>query len=252
MDKNRYIDFIAPSGQVKKIEYPNFFRMKWNTGDLTKQVVRDQIKTVLDAKSAEINALISAENPAVLSGTNRVMYDTLKNGDYPTITVDLFRLLSESQSSGTGTASTGTANVGTTSSGAVDFFTQLAELQSSILPNNGTPPTNGDSEILSTLIDSIIWYNQTNATSKYAFILENYLDRDGNREYPLAGHKSDYEIAYIGGPGDAANMYVKLDPAAKSGPPPGISEIQADYGAHLNMLHATNISSFNEEGKFKC
>lgn len=40
-------------------------------------------------------------------------------------------------------------------------------------------------------------------------------------------------------------MYVKLDPAAKSGPPEGVSAIQADYQSFLNILNASNISDYD-------
>lgn len=48
-------------------------------------------------------------------------------------------------------------------------------------------------------------------------------------------------------------MYVKLDPAAKSGPPAGVSAVQADYASFLNVLNASNISGYSpEDGKFQC
>ncbi|MFZ4461251.1 MAG: hypothetical protein ACOYN2_01555 [Patescibacteria group bacterium] len=92
-----------------------------------------------------------------------------------------------------------------------------------------------------------------NATSKYAFALEHNLDRDGNADYPLPGHKSDYEMAYIAGSGDAQNMHLKIDPAAKDGAPPEIADIMNQYNAVNNLLQGANISDFNE-GKttFKC
>ncbi len=180
-DQNRYIDFIAPNGKTVKIEYPNFFRMTWqNEENLTAETVRTKIKEVLDAKSAELNAILSEQNPSKLSGKERVLYDQLKSGDYPNVTVDLFGILASSGNT------------------------------------------------LSTLVDTLLWYNERNATSKYAFVLENYLDTDGNREYPLAGKRSGYELGYIGGPGDAQNMYVKIDPEAKIAPPKEITDIQTD------------------------
>jgi hypothetical protein len=106
---------------------------------------------------------------------------------------------------------------------------------------------------LSTLIDTLLWYNERNATSKYAFVLENYLDTDGNRDYPLAGKRSGYELGYIGGPGDAQNMYVKIDPEAKNAPPKEISDIQTDASSLTQLLDGANISSFQENSAdFKC
>lgn len=135
---------------MQKIQYPNFFRLTFSTGNISGEEIRQKIKEALDAKSAEINEIIRASAPAGLDQKQKALYDILKRGEYPTVQVDLYSLLSANQAS------------------------------------------------LDTLIDTIYWYNQGNATSKYAFTLENYLDRDGNRGYPLAGHKSDYEIAYIG------------------------------------------------------
>ena len=51
-DKDRYIDFLTPAGTVAKIEYPNLYRLKWNTTEtLTSDMVRSRIKEVLDAKT---------------------------------------------------------------------------------------------------------------------------------------------------------------------------------------------------------
>ena len=240
-DRDRYIDFIGPKGTVVKIEYPNFFRLDGsmlasggvsnlktseiasstsenpfftepssvsntsfskientstdtngnltngvstnrssaetttsnsnllagNQPDLTIERVKDRIKSMLDAKSNEINAIIAAHNPATLPADQKAVYQALNSGSYPTQNVDLYKMVNES------------------------------------------------GNMLTTLADTILWYNKSNATSKYSFILENYLDRDGNRDYPLSGHYSDYEIGYIGGPGDAQNMYVKVDPESK-------------------------------------
>ncbi len=67
-DQNRYIDFIAPNGKTLKIEYPNFFRMTWqNEENLTAETVRAKIKEVLDAKSTELNSILSEQAPSKLS-----------------------------------------------------------------------------------------------------------------------------------------------------------------------------------------
>ncbi|MDD2745687.1 MAG: VCBS repeat-containing protein, partial [Candidatus Gracilibacteria bacterium] len=243
-DVDRYIDFYGPKGTVQKIVYPNFFRLSSQTFEgtgsttatggtflddlnatienaynntagtstaptveqnLTIDLVKAKIKSVLDAKSAEINALITSQNPATLSGDQLLLYQTLKNGTYPEANVDLYQLLE----------------------------------------------SNGN--VLSTLADTLFWYNKSNATSKYSFILENYLDRDGNRDYPLIGQHKDYEMAYIGGPGDAQNMYVKLDPESKGNLPKSITDIQAEYGSLTNLLDGANISAYApEDSKFKC
>ena len=205
-DRDRYIDFLTPSGSVAKIEYPNFYRLTWgDTENLTADTVRARIKEVLDAKTKEISALITANNPAGLTGTKLIEYNELKRGDYP--------------------------------SEGIDLYTRLASAGNA----------------LNTIIDTVLWYNESNATNKYAFVLENYLDRDGNRDYPLSGMKKDYEMAYIGGNGDAQNMYVKVDPEAKIAPPREITDIQSEYGSLSNLLAGSNISSYGGEGaQFKC
>lgn len=91
-----------------------------------------------------------------------------------------------------------------------------------------------------------MWNNLSNATSKYAFVLENQLDRDGNRDYSLIGHKKGYELGYIAGSGDAQNMYVKVDPESKATPPRDITDIQADYSSLVNSMDAANMSEYTE------
>ena len=160
---------------------------------------------MLDAKSTEINSIISSNNPASLDPKTRASYDLLKSGAYPTTTVDLYKLLE----------------------------------------SNAT--------VLSSIVDSVLWYHLRNATSKYAYVLEHDLDRDGNADYALPGHKSDYEMAYIAGSGDARGLHLKIDPEAKAGPAPDITEIQNQNGALQSALDGANIGDFSEKkADFKC
>ena len=65
--------------------------------------------------------------------------------------------------------------------------------------------------------------------------------------------KKDYEMAYIGGNGDAQNMYVKVDPEAKIAPPREITDVQTEYSSLSNLLAGSNITSYGGEGaQFKC
>ncbi len=202
VDKDRYVDFISAKGSYKKIEYPNLFRISFpEDEDLTPEMAQAKIKEVLDAKSAEVNAMIASEQG---SGP---LYEALKNGDYP---------------SGT----------------KIDLYAQLASKP----------------EMLQSVIDAVVWNNLANATAKYAFVLEHHLDIDGNTKYPIASHKQDYEISYLVGKGDAKNMYVKLDPAAKDGPGAEISEILQKSAEQLAAIDASNVASggADEKAEFKC
>lgn len=201
-DKDRYVDFISAKGNYKKISYPNLFRISFpEDEDLTTDKAQAKIKEVLDAKSAEINALVASEQG---SGG---LYELLKNGAYP-------------------------------SSAKVDLYANLA----------------AKPEMLQSVVDAVVWNNLANATAKYAFLLEHHLDIDGNAAYPLAGHKNDYEISYLVGKGDARNMYVKIDPAAKDGPGAEVSDILSSAAEQLAAIDASNVASGsgNEKAEFKC
>lgn len=60
-----------------------------------------------------------------------------------------------------------------------------------------------DSKALNALVESVIFHNMDNATLKYASLLEQSLDIDGVSKTSLDNRKNDYEIAYLGAPGDA-------------------------------------------------
>ncbi len=205
-DRDRYVDFISPKGNYVKLEYPNFFRILFGTGEtVTLEHARNAVKTLLDAKSSEINALVNGENPSSLSGKSGGLAGLLKSGEYPAAAVDLYARASE------------------------------------------------DPKMLDALAEAVLWNNLGNATAKYAYLLEHHLDIDGNSSFPIAGHKSDYEIAYLVGEGDAANMRVKLDPEAKSGPSEDVAAAMAEATALQNALDAANLSGKSGgKAEFKC
>lgn len=105
--------------------------------------------------------------------------------------------------------------------------------------------------ILNALVENVIWYVKRNATEKYAFLLEHDLDIDGNFDAPLAGHKSDYEMAYIGGLGSADHMALKVDPEAKLPLEASVADIGSDVSELQGLLDGTNASS-GEKADFKC
>lgn len=100
-----------------------------------------------------------------------------------------------------------------------------------------------DPKALNTVIESVIWNNMKNATLKYSSTLERSLDIDGEKRISADGKKNDYEIAYLGAPGDARNMYLKVDPEAKSPFPKEVSDIMDRMNSYRGMIDGTNISS---------
>ncbi len=108
--------------------------------------------------------------------------------------------------------------------------------------------------MLESVVDAVVWNNLGSATAKYAYLLEHHLDIDGNASYPLAGHKQDYEVSHIVGKGDARNLYVKLDPAAKDGPGEEVSEILRRSAEQLAAMDAANVGSGagDEKAEFQC
>ncbi|MDQ1344300.1 MAG: hypothetical protein QG650_1020, partial [Patescibacteria group bacterium] len=94
-DKDRYVDFISAKGNYVKIFYPNLFRIFLSEDeDVTSEGAQAKIKAVLDAKSAEINALIASEAP-----TSGGLYELLKNGAYPSSAkIDLYGMLASKPS----------------------------------------------------------------------------------------------------------------------------------------------------------
>jgi hypothetical protein len=91
-----------------------------------------------------------------------------------------------------------------------------------------------------------------NATLKYSSTLERSLDIDGEQKISADDKKNDYEIAYLGAPGDARNMYLKVDPEAKSPPPKEVSDIMDQVNNYHGLIDGSNISNVSNEPEFKC
>ncbi len=91
-----------------------------------------------------------------------------------------------------------------------------------------------------------------NATLKYSNTLERSLDRDGENKISANGKKNDYEIAYLGAPGDARNMYLKVDPEAKASVPKQVSDVMDRVNNYRGLNDGTNISQVSKETQFKC
>jgi hypothetical protein len=111
------------------------------------------------------------------------MYDLLETGDYPDADIDLYQLLQDKP---------------------LEVFT---------LDNQSKEISYFD-----TLVFAVFWNNLDTASSKYKFIFQEYLSNEfvGNDYgFHLPRAKKSYEVAYMAAPGDAQNMYVKLDPELK-------------------------------------
>lgn len=93
-----------------------------------------------------------------------------------------------------------------------------------------------------------------NATLKYSNTLERSLNFDGEDKISADGKKNNYEIAYLGAPGDARNMFLKVDPESKNPPPKAISDVMDQANNYYSLIDGTNISDSSTTGKadFKC
>lgn len=110
-----------------------------------------------------------------------------------------------------------------------------------------------DEKALNAVTESVLWNNMKNATLKYSSTLERSLDIDGEKKVSADDRKNNYEIAYLGAPGDAKNMYLKMDPEAKNPPPKEVSDILDRANNYHGLIDGTNISSTDKSsGEFKC
>jgi len=220
VDTDRYIDFISAIWEYAKIDYPHLFRVTPEENqDLTLENIDASLEKHLDEISTNINNIISSSNPNSLSSSERVIYDFLKVGTYPSATVDLHNDLV---------------------SRPLQTFT-----------------IEGDSKDISyydTLVFSIYWANLKTVSGKYKFVFENYLsDQFGGNDFlfHLPKNKKSYEAAYIGAPGDSQNMYIKLDPEEK-GTNPYASIIARNIALNTSLLSSNVFSPSWEDGTFKC
>jgi hypothetical protein len=69
------VDYVNAHGNYERIDYPNLFSIHIDTQeDLTFEHVRTRIKSLLDAKSLEINTLAVAASPTLLTGSSLSLY----------------------------------------------------------------------------------------------------------------------------------------------------------------------------------
>ncbi len=108
-----------------------------------------------------------------------------------------------------------------------------------------------DPQVLKTVIQNVIWNNLKNATAKYSFIFEHYIDEKGKDKTLLPLHRTDYEISYMGWLGNAQWMRVLLDPEwTEEVIPPYIADIMKAYDTGINAIDAANVTedTYNDNG----
>ena len=230
IDSDRYIDFIWAKGWdasegygYERIDFPQLFRVAvGNEQEVSLESVAGRLEEYLDGISDQINGVIQSADPSSLSWQERSLYELLKTGAYPNNSVDLYESLA---------------------SKPLEVFTSGNESK--------------EISYLDTLVFAIYWKNLDTVSAKYKFIFEEYLENQftGNEHsFHLPNSKKSYEMSYFAAPGDAANMYVKLDPDGKAIHPYG--EILSQNLALSSTLQASNISSpdwsISWESPFAC
>lgn len=109
-----------------------------------------------------------------------------------------------------------------------------------------------DPKALNAVIEAVLWNNMKNATLKYASTLERNLDIDGEKRISANGKNNDYEIAYLGAPGDAKNMYLKVDPEAKNPLSAEVAGIMDSVNNYYGLIDGSNITNVSGDAKFAC
>jgi uncharacterized repeat protein (TIGR01451 family) len=227
IDSDRYIDFIGANGGnatddygYQRIDFPQLFRVSLDQWDeLTLENTAEKVKEHLDAVSLQMNRVVNNARPIGFSADEQEIYDILKTGAYPEANIDLYQLLQDKP---------------------LEVFT---------LDNESK-----EISYLDTLVFAIFWNNLNTVSSKYKFIFQEYLSNEfeGNDYgFHLPKAKKSYEVAYMAAPGDAQNMYVKLDPELK-GIHPYADTISANI-AIQTIINTANIGDpITAEWDFKC
>lgn len=227
IDTDRYIDFIGAKWWsededygYERIDFPQLFRVSLGEGqDLNLENTAEKVKEHLDEISLQMNGVIAHAKPEGLSTQEQELYDILKTGEYPDADIDLYQLLQDKP---------------------LEVFS---------LDNQSKEISYFD-----TLVFAVFWNNLDTVSSKYKFIFQEYLSNEfeGNDyAFHLPKAKKSYEIAYMAAPGDAQNMYVKLDPELK-----GIHPYADIISANISLqttINAANIGDpTSSEWDFKC
>lgn len=225
IDVNRYIDFIWANGQwadygYRRIDFPQLFRVSLNAWEeLTLDSTATATRRHLDEVSAQINTIRTNSNPSSLAWADVALYNDLSTGAFPSTDIDLYQFLQDKPR---------------------EIFSQ-----------------DGQSKEISyfdTLVFAVYWNSLNTPSSKYKFIFEEYLSnefRGNDYDFHLPRVQSSYEIWYFAAPGDAQNMYIKLDPESKW-THPYADILAANLALDTTLLTANAANPREIEGVFEC
>jgi len=226
IDSDRYIDFIGAAGWedpdygYQRIDFPQLFRVALEDSDnITLQAASEKVKQYLDTVSDQINTVIINADPSSLQWDEQDLYQELETWEYPNTDIDLYAYLQDKP---------------------LEVFTLQNESK--------------EISYFDTLVFSVYWNNLDSVASKYKFIFEEYLSNQfewNDYNFHLPKSKKSYEIGYFAAPGDAQNMYVKLDPELKWIHP--YADIISQYLALNTTISWSNVwENWLEQWVFEC
>lgn len=185
VDKVRYIDFVSPTLDKVRIDYPYLFwiidSIKW---EKTFETISQELDKYLNQKSKEINNIIKLNNPKDLSWNDLELYNIFKTWNYPKADVDLLKSLKEENN---------------TKLNSISWTKKMSHYD--------------------TLVFALYWQSLKTLSAKYAFVFDYFLNDQlsvEDQKYFLPLNKKEYEIAYIWAKWDSQNMYIKMDPEWKA------------------------------------
>lgn len=205
VDKDKYIDFLWADLSYKKVNYPYLFRQEVDKGKENNiENNTKKLEDYLDWVSAEVNKVILEQELP----EDNLIYDLYQSTWLPPET-DL-----------------------------KGYIESLPEKEMVI---------NWEKKKLSykdSIAFALYWKNIDNISEKYAFVMENYLSDQFNKDikYGIPKNKKLYELAYMWAEWNATSMYVKMDPDDKERWNPYEEEMSKNASLD-NMLDWLNLGS---------